>query len=208
MNVEFCPCEAGPDPDSAGLLVDVQVQQGEVYLFGEVAWPDPMPLDAGSLGKVNRIASGQVANMKAAFDTMAGISEGMKRQGYMQAQATFAERVDHQNRQVHLDIEIAPGIQFRFSRLLIEGLDILSEPAVRKRWGMASGQPFDVRYPAYFLERIKADAMFENLMRTSWSLDADESKGLVDVTLVFFGLAEEEPRQPDEIRSPRLPVTP
>lgn len=203
MNVAFCPCEATPDPDSEGLLVEVQVEQGEVYLFGDVKWPAPLPVDPESLRKVNGIHSGQVANMKAAYDTMAAISEGMKRQGYLKAQARFDERVDHEQRRVHLEVRIAPGIRYAFSRLIIEGLDILSEPAVRKRWGMQPGDPFDVRYPAYFLSRIKSDAMFENLQRTSWSIGIDEASGRIDVTLRFSGLAaSEEPPPPEELRFP------
>ena len=203
MNVTFCPCETGPDPDTEGLLVDVHVEQGEVYLFGNVAWPDPSPVDPESVSKVNRIIEGQVANMTAAYETMAAISEGMKRQGYMKAQATFDERVDHEARLVHLDIEIAPGQQYVFSRLIIKGLDILSEPAIRKRWGMQQGAPFDVRYPAYFLERVKTDAMFENLKRTGWTLRTDESTGRVDVTLSFSGLADEPfEAPPDELDAP------
>jgi len=116
----------------------------------------------------------------------------MKRQGYMKAHARFDERIDHDERLVHLDIEISPGQQYLFSRLVVKGLDILSEPAVRKRWGMQQGQPFDVRYPAYFLDRVKADAMFEGLRRTSWSVDIDEVSGRVDVILVFSGVAEEK----------------
>lgn len=193
MSVTFCPCEASPDPDSEGLLVDVHVEQGEVYLFGDVVWPDPMPIDEDSLRKVDAIGPGQVANMKAAYETMAGVSEGMKRQGYMKAQATFDERIDHEERRVHIDIDIAVGTLYKFSRLIIDGLDILSEPAVRKRWGMQPGDPFDVRYPAYFLDRIKADAMFENLKRTSWNIDIDETRGLVDVTVVFSGVLEPDP---------------
>ena len=191
MNVEFCPCEVSPDPDTAGLLVQIEVRQGEVYLFGELAWPEPLPLDPESLARVNQIGSGQVANIRAAYDTMAAIGEGMKRQGYMKAHARFDERIDHDERLVHLDIEISPGQQYLFSRLVVKGLDILSEPAVRKRWGMQQGQPFDVRYPAYFLDRVKADAMFEGLKRTSWSVDIDEVSGRVDVILVFSGVAEE-----------------
>ena len=83
MGVTFCPCEAQSDPDSQGLLLDVQVEPGEVYLFGDVIWPEPMPVAPETLRKVNRIGSGQVANMKAAYETMAGISEGAKRLGYM-----------------------------------------------------------------------------------------------------------------------------
>ncbi len=192
MNVIFCPCETSKDPDSEGLLVDVHVEQGEVYLFGEVSWPQPMPVDPDSLAKVNRIVPGEVANMKAAYDTMAAVSEGMKQHGYMKAQATFEERVDHDARQVNLDIQIAPGTLYVFSRLIIEGLDILSEPAIRKRWGMQSGDPFDIRYPAYFLNRVKSEAMLENLMRTDWRFNANESSGRVDVTLVFYGKSESE----------------
>lgn len=193
MNVKFCPCEVHPDPASEGLLVDVHVEQGPQYLFGTLTWPDPMPIDEDTLRRVSSIGSGQVANMKAAYDTMALISEGLKRHGYMQAHATFDDVVDHEERRVHLDIQIATGKQYMFSRLLVEGLDILSEPAVRKRWGMQSGDPFDVRYPAYFLDRIKADAMFSNLRRTSWSLDIDEPRGLVNVTVVFHGTGESDP---------------
>ena len=193
MSVAFCPCEASPDPDSAGILVEVKVEQGEVYLFGEVAWPEPLPIDPESLREVNRIGPGQVVNMKAAYATMAAISEGMKRLGYMKARAAFDERIDHDARRVHLEIEIVPGTQYAFSRLIIQGLDILSEPAVRKRWGMQPGDPFDVRYPAYFLDRVKADAMFENLKRTTWSLEIDEASGRVDVTLVFSGMPEPQP---------------
>ena len=204
MSVSFCPCETRPDRESEGLVVDVHVEQGEEYRFGEVAWPDPLPIDPDSLRKVNQIEPDRVANMKAAYATMADIAEGMQRQGYMKASAVFDERVDHDTRQVHLDIRIEPGLQFVFSRLIIKGLDILSEPAIRKRWGMGRDAPFDVRYPAYFLDRVKADAMFENLKRTSWSVETDDTTGRVDVTLFFWGLAAESPLddQDDELRPP------
>ncbi len=203
MNVVFCPCETGPDPDSEGLLVDVHVEQGEVYRFGTITWPEPLPIDPDSLAKVNQIEAGYAANMKAAYDTMAAISEGMKRQGYMKAQATFEEFVDHDDLRVDLEVQIATGQQYVFSRLIIKGLDILSEPTVRKRWGMQPGAPFDIRYPAYFLDRVRADAMFENLKRTSWSPGIDEANGRVDVTLYFSGLADEPFRNDrDEIEQP------
>ena len=57
---------------------------------------------------------------------------------------------------------------------------------------MQPGQAFDVRYPAYFLDRVKADAMFEGLKRTSWSIEIDEDTGRVDVTLLFSGVSEEQ----------------
>ena len=203
MNVQFCPCTTAPDPESAGLLVKVHVEQGEVYTFGAINWPDPLPIDEESLARSTLIGVGQRVDLKAAYETMAAISEGMKRQGYMKAQATFDEHIDHEAKKVSLDVEISPGRQYFFSRLVIDGLDILSEPFVRKRWGMQSGAPFDIRYPAYFLDRVKADAMFENLKRTSWSIDEDDNTGLVDITLHFSGLAKEPiPDQPNKLTTP------
>lgn len=187
MNVKFCPCEAAPDPDTEGLLVEVHIEQGEIYKVGEAAWPQPLPVAPENLSKVNGILPGGTVNMTAAYDTMAAIAESMKRQGFMQAQATFETDVDHQAKLVHFDIEIMTGARYTFSRLVIRGLDILSEPALRKRWGMQVDDPFDIRYPAYFLERIKAAAMFENLKGTNWTIDIDEIRKTVDVVLVFSG---------------------
>ena len=187
MNVKFCPCETAPDPDTEGLLVQVRVEQGEIYTVGEVAWPQPMPVDPRNLSKVNRIVSGGTVNMTGAYETMAAIAESMKRQGFMQAEATFETAIDHEAKLVHFDVAIAPGAQYTFSRLIVRGLDILSEPTVRKRWGMPAGAPFDIRYPAYFLDRVKADAMFENLKGATWRMDIDETRKTVDVALVFSG---------------------
>ncbi len=204
MNVKFCPCEAAPDPDTEGLLVQVRVEQGDVYKIGEVTWPQPLPVDPRNLSKVNRIVSGDTVNMTAAYGTMAAIAESMKRQGYMKAEARFETAVDHEAKLVHFDIAIAPGAQYTFSRLIVLGLDILSEPAVRKRWGMQAGAPFDIRYPAYFLERVKADAMFENLKGATWSMDIDQTRKTVDVALVFSGNERRKGPAPI-IEKPRTP---
>ena len=204
MDVKFCPCETEPDPDTEGILVRVVVEQGEVYKVGEVGWPQPMPFDPGLLTKVNRIIAGSTVNMTGAYDTMAAISQGMQRKGYMKAQATIDTDIDHEAKLVNFDIEIMTGSLYTFSRLHVNGLDILSEPAIRKRWGMKVGDAFDIQYPAFFLERIKADAMLENLKTTDWHIDVDETKKTVDVALVFGG-NERDGRPPAIIEIPRNP---
>ena len=204
MDVKFCPCETMPDPDTEGLLVQVHVDQGEIYKIGEVAWPQPMPVDPRNLSKVNQIVSGGTVNVTAAYDTMAAITESMKRQGFMKAQATFETDVDHEAKLVDFDIEIMTGPRYSFSRLVVQGLDILSEPAIRKRWGMKVGAPFDIQYPAFFLERVKADAMLENLKTTDWHLNVDEIKNTVEVALVFNGNERDRTLAPI-IEKPRDP---
>ena len=86
-----------------------------------------------------------------------------------------------------LGITIEPGAQFTFGRLTIEGLDIQTEPEIRKMWAMKSGQPYNADYPYFFLRRIETDGVLENLGKTRTALHVEDESKIVDVTLVFAG---------------------
>ena len=76
-----------------------------------------------------------------------------------------------------------------FRTLEIKGLDINGEAAVRKRWGIKRGQPFDGAYPELFLKRIQEEAMFDRLAKTNSRIRVDEAAKAVDVELDFKGEA-------------------
>jgi hypothetical protein len=82
---------------------------------------------------------------------------------------------------------VDPGYRYTFDRLVIEGLDILAEPIIRKRWGMMSGAPYAPRYPAFFLARLQEENAFEGLRDTRFKEDVDEQTKRVSVTLQFIG---------------------
>jgi hypothetical protein len=77
--------------------------------------------------------------------------------------------------------------------LTVNGLDVITEPDVRKRWGLKIGEPFDAGYPTYFLDRVRE--MFDNLTKTDSKTKVNEEKKTVDVELIFVGSAEE--KKPD-----------
>ena len=64
---------------------------------------------------------------------------------------------------VDLTFEIAPGPQFALGKLAIMGLDIETEPVIRKMWGLQPGKPFNVEYPDHFLTVVKDSGTFDNL---------------------------------------------
>ena len=64
-------------------------------------------------------------------------------------------------------------------------LDVISEPAIRKMWGVKEGKPFDADYPDYFLAQIREQGLFDDLGATRSEPKVDEDKHLVDVTLNF-----------------------
>ena len=50
---------------------------------------------------------------------------------------------------------------------------------------MKEGKTFNPEYPAYFLNRIKEQALFEGLGETAAETKIDARKHVVDVTLTF-----------------------
>ena len=81
---------------------------------------------------------------------------------------------------------MSPG-RLALGKLTIEGLDVISEPAIRKTWKIESGQPFQDGYPEAFLNRVREDGIFDNLGKTRAETNIDEATHTVDVTLYFSG---------------------
>ncbi len=192
MNVKFEEASVEPDPGSAGLLVKVGVDDGPLYTYGEVRKPEAFGLPEDVVEKIFRFDPGDPVDMKLARDAQAELDERYRRNGFLRADTKLESNVDHEAKTVDLVWSVTPGPQYTLRKLVIEGLDILSEPAVRKRWGMQLGDPFDAAYPGYFLDRIRAEQMFDNLENTKWRREIDETTKTVEVTLLFEGKKREK----------------
>jgi outer membrane protein assembly factor BamA len=78
-----------------------------------------------------------------------------------------------------------PNAQFTMGNLRIEGLDIETEPHIRKMWGIKKGAPFNVEYPDHFLDEVRN--VLESLGRTRSTITPNPDRQTVDVTLQFEG---------------------
>jgi outer membrane translocation and assembly module TamA len=79
--------------------------------------------------------------------------------------------------------------------LEITGLDLTSEPAIRKVWGLKPGAPFQPEYPDAFLNNLREQGVFDNLGKTSAETHIDEKNYIVDVTLHFSGAGAKTDRK-------------
>ncbi len=86
------------------------------------------------------------------------------------------------------------GDQYTLRTLTIKGLDMIAEDAVRKRWAIKLGQPFDGEYPENFLKRIEEDGMFDQLGKTIPRVQVDEENKAVDIALEFTAAPPREKR--------------
>lgn len=169
-----------------GVRVTIAVEEGPEFKFGDIK---------ASAGVVNNtellrlagVTKGDPANFELVNTGIDRIQQRLRVGGYMHAK-TRAERTIHdQEKTVDVAFISEPGVQFKMGKLLIQGLDVETEPVVRKLWSMKAGSPYNADYPANFLARIKEEGYFENLRSTTFDQKVDEASGTVDVTLVFKG---------------------
>jgi outer membrane protein insertion porin family len=198
MEVEFCPCTAEPDEETKGTLVTVHVEQGEEYTFGTFTFPQRMPMTPEQMASVLKVKEGEPADMGKVRAGMSALEDTMKRNGYMKALARYEPQLNSGEKTVDVEVMLDPGAQYTMGRLTVTGLDVLTEPAIRKRWGLKPGEPFDGGYPTYYLERIRET--LDNLSKTDSKATVNETNKTVDVELIFVGLSEQT--KPGEILGP------
>jgi outer membrane protein insertion porin family len=171
--------------DVKGLAVTVTVDEGESYNLGEVRLEGATSSE--QLLKIGNFKSGDLANFDEVKAGQERIRQALRQKGYMKATSTVERTVNDEKKVVDLLIRVEPGHEFRMGKLTIEGLDLHSEPVIRKMWALKTGQGFNVQYPDYFLNRIREDRVFDNLGETKANLKVNDSDHTVDVTLVFRG---------------------
>ncbi len=186
VRVEFPKIEAAPAADVKGLAVKVTVEEGPVYKLAGVV-VEGSPVDPRAFAKIPGFKPGEVFQLPAIEEGREQVMRAVRRAGYMTAKSEWRRNIDDAARTVALTLAIEPGPQFFFGKLEIQGLDIETEPAIRKMWALKPGQPFNADYPDYFLQRVREDGVLDNLGPTKSQLRVDESSRTVDVTLFFQG---------------------
>ncbi|MBY0372440.1 MAG: hypothetical protein K2Q23_00510, partial [Bryobacteraceae bacterium] len=182
----FPKITATPAAENKGLDLAITINDGPSFDFGDIVIrgaADPRPLYQALDLKKDDLAN--FKNVEAGMDR---IKAALRRQGYLKCESTYTRRLrpagsaDARNL-VDLDIRVTAGPRYSFGSLTIQGLDIISEPAVRKAWQMEPGQPFNDEYPDLFLKQ--APEWFDDLGETKAIVKPDDKALTVAVTLVF-----------------------
>lgn len=184
LRVSFPKIETAPSKDVEGVDVTVQVEQGAVYKLGKVSFSG-VDLPSDELNSLAKLKTNQTVNFDEVKAAQERIAQNLRRMGYMQASSKIQRDVHDAEKTVDLIFQIEPGPQFTMGKLEIIGLDIESEPVIRKMWGLNAGKPFNVDYPDHFLNRVKEGGVFDNLNNTRAEIKANPGDHTVNVTLYF-----------------------
>lgn len=167
-----------------GIAVTVDIDEGESYKVSKVAVTGAQPLNEDLLATA-KIKEDDIANFDEVRAAQARIRDNMRQRGYLKVTSTVDRVLDDKKLTAELTIKVTPGVQYKFGKLTITGLDLIGTPAVEKRWAIEPGQPFNAGYPEFFINRINEERMFEDLGDIRHTLNINEAAETVDVTLTF-----------------------
>jgi outer membrane protein insertion porin family len=186
VRVEFAGIRTEKHPSLDGLVVTVTVEEGVPYRLGEVRYRGVPEQETSALHQLAAWPAGETFNASAVSAAVARIRRSYAQNGYLQAAARVERSYDDATRLVELTVVIEAGPQYTMGKLEIRGLDILTEPHIRKLWRLQPGDVYRESYPDEFLAMIQAEGYFDNLARTGAQADPRPDH-TVDVTLTFVG---------------------
>ena len=190
LRVAFPVFTTEPAPKVHGVAVHVTVAEGVAYTLQKIslAGVDPDYMDYVKLKPAGTVNFDEVNGAVDAVKTQ------LKRNGYLDVEAMVVRKMDDTAHSVEVLLQFTPGAQYTMGQLTITGLDLNSEPVVRKLWITEAGKPFNASYPDYFLRRIREDGLFDGLGATKATTQINEQNHVVDVTLAFGASPKPKPR--------------
>jgi outer membrane protein insertion porin family len=192
IRVSFPQITVEPSKKIDGIVVTVAVNEGESYNLGTTKITGVPSGKAAELRDLAKWKGNDIANFDEIKAGLERIYQAYRHDGYLHVTARVDRDVHDAEHTVDLQVTMDPGPQFTLGKLDIMGLDIMSEPAIRKMWGIQVGRPFDPAYPDAFLKEIRDQDLFDNLGKTRAETQVHEQSKTADVTLYFSGAAADE----------------
>jgi outer membrane protein insertion porin family len=192
IRVEFPNITTGRAKNSEGLIVTTAIREGPVYNLGKIRL---MGVSANQIADLEKAANWKKEDIANFDDIQSGadrIRNRLKQNGYLDARTRVERDIRDADHTVDVAVTVEPGPQYRMGKLTINGLDILSEPVIRKMWQLQEGRPFPFDYPDNFLARVRGEGVFDNLGKTRADTQIDDNSHVVDVTLFFSGAGPQD----------------
>lgn len=187
IRVAFPKIESAPKPMVDGVIVTVTVNEGQSYNLGAVKFAGVPAADTADLQRAANLQTKDIVNFDDVKAAQGRVEARYQKKGYLKAKTSVDRAIDDQAHVVNLTIHVEPGIQYRMGKLEILGLDINSEPVIRKMWALKNGAPYQAGYPDAFFKEIRDEQIFDNLARTRSETNIDEKAHVVNVKLYFTG---------------------
>jgi outer membrane protein insertion porin family len=185
IRVAFPKIAVQPAEKVDGVVATVTIDEGPAYKLGEVRFTGVPESDIAQLGRLADLRKGDAANFDDVKTAQGRVEKKYRDKGYLHVSSKVEREIDDAKHTVGLNVVVDVGAQFLFGKLTINGLDLLTEPEIRKAWGMMEGKPYQPDYANAFLDRLRAEKVFDNPVKSAAETHVNEAAKTVDVTLNF-----------------------
>jgi outer membrane protein assembly factor BamA len=187
IRVAFPTVTAEKSKENDGAVITVAVVEGPTYTLKGVKVTGVPEKQLTEIEKSADWHKDEVVNFNNIEAGVERIRQRVRATGYLRVETKVDREIHDQDHTVNLVVNVQPGAQYVLGKLDIQGLDLISEPAVRKLWTIEAGKPYPDGYAQSFLEKVRAEDMFDNLGKTTAEAKVDDKTKTVDVTLHFSG---------------------
>ncbi|MBI5086839.1 MAG: hypothetical protein HZB13_19860 [Acidobacteria bacterium] len=198
LKAAFPKLTVEPSKTAQGVVVTVQVEEGELYALDHIVVTGT-GLSEQDLMDEGQFKTGETVNFSEIGRGLNRILDRLKEGGYMKASYRAKRALNDEKKTVDVLVEVEAGPQYLFRTLTVKGLDLQSEPALRKLWALKPGDVFRKSYPEMFLGQIRERGVFDNLGETKAEVKVDDAALRVDVVLTLKGAPPVvEKKRPEE----------
>lgn len=186
MRVTYPKITAEKMKDVEGAAVTIEIVEGPRYQFGDVRMTGSGMTNKEAMSYVD-FKTGDPVNMDLPAVVVKKLKDRLRHYGYMANDVSFERKLDDKRLAVDITFKLDPGERYTFGQLDIKGLDITTEPFIRKMWALAEGKPYNASYPQHFLDEVKEQGILDNLKSSAFEEQIDKQRAKVSVTLTFVG---------------------
>jgi outer membrane protein insertion porin family len=140
---------------SATVIVQIPIKPGPVFHISGVTWPGNTALDNAALSRLVGVKTGDLADGMRLAAGWQQIELEYGHRGYLDAKVSPAPEFQDANGTVAYSVKIEEGPQYRMGQLVITGLSVDSERALRNTWRLAPGQIFDKTFLDSMLAKLE-----------------------------------------------------
>jgi outer membrane protein insertion porin family len=185
MRVVFRKITTTPSTQYKGLDVHVLLEEGPQFKMGTVGVRGPMEDQSRHILLTAKMSQMTIADFDKVREAETRIATSLKHEGYLDVQVNVDKEINDEKKTVNVYFVPTPGPQYMFGKLDVEGLGLDGVAAVKKMWGVPSGEPFPAEYPEYFAKQVKAEGLFDNLGDVKAEPDINAETHTVNVTVTF-----------------------
>jgi outer membrane protein assembly factor BamA len=192
MRVSFTKIAGKPAADVKGIDVHVTILDGPRFKLGTVSArgasdSETASSDASRVLRIANLPRGDYVNGDDIEQAVSRIRDTLRSDGYLDATASSGRSINDAAQTADVWFEVNPGVLYKFGHLLVIGLGLDGEAAIRKMWSVKPGDPFPDGYPDYFVRSVKAEGLFDNLGAVTATPSINHQTHVVDVSLNFAG---------------------